>query len=135
MLHKTIVYKLPVLLVFLIFLASCTTGHTSEFSFDPSKKYAVFLVVNSTHSSSILQNARQKSIEDGFEVGPAVYYNPSTKDFSPSVKKLTANKAVALLWVVGGLMDAASVQKTASQSGYSGAIRFMPVPTASQEEN
>lgn len=109
-----------------IFFASCVMlpGQTS--SYDPSKNYAAILVINSPNSTNILDTIKQKSINEGYEIGPVVYYNPGTTDFEPLIQKLTPSKQITLIWIAGSLMDVPNIQKAIKKIEYKGFIRYMP---------
>lgn len=95
--------------------------------YDTNKQYAAYLVVNSPQASQALNSAKQKSVLEGFENGPVVYYEPGTKDFEEHFKKLTPSKQVSLIWVVGSLLDTPGIQKALTTSGYKGQFRYEPV--------
>jgi hypothetical protein len=107
--------------------SACSSPVTQNTNYDPSKKYAAFAVVNLPASASILDNAKQQSAVDGFEIGPIEYYSTQTKDFDPIAKKLTISKQITVIWVIGGLMDVPAMRKSAAKFGFAGNVRFMPV--------
>jgi hypothetical protein len=118
---------LLVLYSFSILLGACQTNTQQNTQYDPSKSYASFLVLNSPNSAKVLDNIKQISIADGYEIGPIEYYNPGTKDFEPVLRKLTSNKQVTLLWIASGLLDTRDVQKSLAVIGFKGSVRYMPV--------
>ena len=110
-----------------ITLSACSTQAAQSISYDPAKKYAAFAVIDSSASASILDTAKQQSIADGFEIGPIEYYSNQTQDFDSIVQKLTVSKQITLIWILGDLMDAPAIRKSAAKFGYSGGYRILPV--------
>jgi len=110
-----------------VVLTSCSSQAAQTTNYDPAKKYAAFIVMNSPNSAAVLDNAKQQSTADGYENGPVEYYTPPAKDFDPIVKKVTPSKQITLIWVIGNLMDVPAVRKSATNLGFKGTTRFMPL--------
>lgn len=121
-----LVNRLALTAIILLNFAACA-GQPQTPVFDPNKQYAAFLVVNIPQSTDVLENVEQKSIAEGFELGPVVYYTPGTTDFEASVNTLTASKQVTLIWIIGSLFDSPNIQKALSAAGYKGQVRYAPV--------
>ena len=121
-----LINRLALTAVILLNLAACVNQPQTPV-FDPNKQYAAFLVVNTPQSAEVLKNVKQKSIDEGFEAGPVVYYAPGTVDFEALVNRLTASKQVTLIWVIGSLFDSPNIQKALSAAGYKGQVRYAPV--------
>jgi hypothetical protein len=111
-------------------LAACGSQAQPAAQYDPAKNYAAFLVVNTPSSAAALSAAKQKATGDGYEIGPVVYYEPGTKDFTELVKKLVPGKQVAEIWVSGSLLDTPDIQKALIAAQYKGMIKYMPVTPA-----
>jgi hypothetical protein len=121
--------------VFSILLGACQTDTTQNIQYDSTKYYASFLVLNSPYSAKILDNIKQISIADGYEIGQIEYYNSGIKDFAPVLKKLTGNKQVTLLWVASGLIETREVQKGLAAIDFKGSVRYMPVTGNASTQN
>lgn len=108
--------KLKILLLLTIFalpilLSACQSEQTQNIQYDPTKYYASFLVVNSPNSAKVLEDIKQISVVDGYEIGQVEYYNSGTTDFVPVLKKLTSNKQVTLIWIASRLLDTRDIQR------------------------
>jgi hypothetical protein len=128
--HKYIKLIILTALSLAIFLPACSAPASQSpqsATYDPSKKYAAFAVVNSPSSAAILETAKRQSGADGLEIGPIEYYNGSTTNFDTIVQKLTVSKQIIVIWVLGGVVDVPAVRKSAAKFGFSGGFRFMPV--------
>jgi len=95
-------------------------------AYDPAKDYAAFLVLESANGRAILDNLKERSLNEKYEIGPIEYYKLGTKDFEPIIKKLTASPQIKLLWLASSLMDIPDIQKAITKVGYKGALRYMP---------
>lgn len=127
--YKKTIYSIVLIILLLsIFVVSCS--QQSGQTYDPSKKYAAFLVVNVPNNQSALESARSKAIGDGYEIGPIEYYDPGTKDFEAIIKKLIPNQQITLIWISGSLLDSPNIQKALNAAGFKGGVRYMPVSTA-----
>jgi hypothetical protein len=112
-------------------LAACSSSQPQQgFQYDPAKNYSAFLVVNTPASAGALTAAKQKATGDGYEIGPVVYYEPGTRDFTEQVKKLLPGKQVQVIWVSGSLLDTPDIQKALIAAQYKGQIKYMPVTPA-----
>jgi hypothetical protein len=111
-------------------LFACSTPAAQTTSYDPNKKYAAFIVMNSPTSPAALANAKQQSMADGYENGPVEYYDPPAKGFDTIVKKVTPSKQITLIWVIGNLMDMPTIRKSAEGLGFKGTFRFFPLSGA-----
>jgi hypothetical protein len=109
-------------------LAACAASQPKPApQYDPAKNYAAYLVVNTPQSADALKAAKQLSAKDNYEIGPIVYYEPGTQDFSPFVKQLTPSKQVSLIWIVGSLLDTPNIQKALAAAEIKAFLRYMPV--------
>ncbi len=129
-LRKAFYPALSLILIVSFLLVSCIQLPGQTATYDPAKKYAAFLVVNHPSSGDVLSNIKQRSISEGYEIGPIEYYNPGTKDFEPIIRKLTPDKQITLIWVAGSIMDSPDIQKAIARVEYKGGIRYMPVTGA-----
>jgi len=123
--HK-LINRLALMIIILLNFAACS-GQPQTSTYDPNKQYVAFIVANTPQSTGILKDVKERSIAEGFELGPVVYYEPGITDFEVSINKATANKQVVLIWIIGSLFDSPNIQKALSAVGYRGQIRYAPV--------
>ena len=108
-------------------LISCSGAEANGTVYDPGKKYAAVLVLDSEGGNSTLTGIKQRTQTEGYEIGPIEYYKPGSKDFEPLLKKLTPSPRIEILWVVSSIMDIPDIQKSILKIEYKGTIRYMPV--------
>ncbi|MHB8085721.1 MAG: hypothetical protein ACYDHZ_07835 [Dehalococcoidia bacterium] len=103
---------------------SCNAGHIS---YDPAKTYAAAIAIDLPSARAAMDDIRQKSAADGFELGPVEYYQLGETNFEPLITKITSQAHVGLLWIAGGLEDVREIQAAVAKAGYSGQTRLMPI--------
>jgi hypothetical protein len=108
-------------------LISCTGTANNTPAYDPAKKYAAFLVLDSEGGNNTLASIKQRTLTEGYEIGPIEYYKSGNKDFEPVLKKLTPAPQIEVLWIVSSIMDIPEIQKAFAKMEYKGTIRYMPV--------
>ncbi len=126
---------MPYKRIFLLFITivlfaaahvACTNIPDSTATYDPAKNYAAFLVLDSDNGRSILENLKERSLVEGYEIGPIEYYKLGPQDFDPIVKKLIPGSQIKLIWIASSLMDVPDIQKAIAKTEYKGTIRYMP---------
>jgi hypothetical protein len=122
--HKSTTFLILTVCIIGTLMASCSTPVAQQPVYDTSKIYAAFLVLNSPNWTGALDDIKNISVADGFEIGPMEYYNAGTVDFEPILKKLTPSKQVTLIWVAGNIMDVPNIQKAISKVSFKGQIRY-----------
>ncbi len=105
---------------------ACTNVPGSTATYDPAKSYAAFLILDSANGRNILDNLKERSLGEGYVIGPIEYYKLGSKDFDPIVKKLIPGTQVKLIWIASSLMDIPDIQKAIAKTEYKGTIRYMP---------
>lgn len=108
-------------------LISCSGSANNTPVYDPAKRYAAFLVLDSEGGTNTLAGVKQRTITDGYEIGPTEYYKSGNKDFEPVLRKLTPSPQIEILWIVSSVMDIPDIQKALTKIEYKGTIRYMPV--------
>jgi hypothetical protein len=106
---------------------SCSLLPGQGVTYDPSKNYAAFLVLDNDTGRSSLATMKQRSTGEGFEIGPIEYYKQGAKDFAPVLKKLTASKQVTLVWIISSLWDIPEIKKGMEGLDYAGPFRYVPI--------
>jgi hypothetical protein len=123
-------YKSTYLFISLLFITTvyiaCIPTPVSPTVTDSSKSYASFLVLDSANGREILENVKQSSLAEGYEIGPIEYYKLGTRDFDSIIKKLTPGAQVKLIWIVSSLMDVPDIQSSLKKVEYKGLIRYKP---------
>ena len=107
--------------------AACSLLPGQGFTYDPSKNYASFLVLDNDAGRNSLAVMKQRSIGEGFEIGPIEYYQQGTKDFAPMLKKLTASKQVTTVWIISSVWDIPDIKKGMEGLDYAGPFRYVPI--------
>ncbi len=115
------------LVMLLLPLAACSLLPGQGFTFDPSKKYATFLVIDNETGRSTLAAMKQRSTGEGYEIGPVEFYKQGTKDFAPMLKKITGSKQVAVVWVISSIWDVNDIKSGMEGLDYSGPYRYVPI--------
>jgi hypothetical protein len=115
------------LVLLLLSCAACSLLPGQAFTYDPSKSYASFLVLDNETGRSILAMMKQRSVGEGYEIGPIEYYKQGTKDFAPMLKKLTGSKQVTTVWVISSVWDIPDIKKGMEGLDYSGPFRYVPI--------
>lgn len=115
------------IILFVCFFTTCSTTIKQKPDYDINKEYAAFLVVNYPQSTDILNTAKDKSVGEGYEIGPVVFYEPGTTDFTYKIKQLIPSKQISLIWIISSLFDVPNIQKALTGAEYKGYVRYMPV--------
>ncbi|MGA2159940.1 MAG: hypothetical protein WB588_04810 [Dehalococcoidia bacterium] len=106
-------------------LISCTgAGHVT---YDPAKTYAAVIAIDLPSARAAIDDIRQKSAAEGFEVGPVEYYQMGETDFETHITKITSQAHIGLLWIAGGLEDVRKIEDAITKAGYSGQTHLMPI--------
>lgn len=124
---KTAGIVFSALLVSAVSLVSCSPKPVQNTSYDPSKNYAAFLVVNTAVGKSVLESMKTHSTEEQYEIGPVEYYNPGSKDFESILRKLTVSSQVKLIWVISSVWDIADIKTAMAKIDYKGTYRYAPI--------
>jgi len=124
---KLIIATFAVFVLLVLPCAACSLLPAQGFTYDPSKNYASFLVLDNETGKDSLALMKQRSIGEGYEVGPVEYYKQGTKDFAPILKKLTASKQVAVVWIISSIWDVNDIKKGMEGLDYSGPFRYVPI--------
>ncbi len=115
------------LVVILLALTACSLLPAQEFTFDPSKRYATFLVIDNEMGRSTLAAMKQRSTGEGFEIGPVEFYKQGTKDFAPMLTKITGSKQVEVVWIISSVWDIPDIKKGLEGLDYIGPYRYVPI--------
>jgi len=70
---------------------------------------------------------QQRSIGEGWEIGPIEFYKQGARDFAPMLKKLTASKQVTVVWVICYMWDIPDIKKGMEGLEYTGPFRYVPI--------
>jgi hypothetical protein len=116
-----------VLTIILLSSISMSYGCQRQATYDPAKTYAAIIAIDLPSAHAAIDDIRQKSATDGFEVGPVEYYQMGDGDFVTLVNKITSHAHIGLLWITGGLEDVPRIQDAVIKAGYSGQTRLMPI--------
>jgi hypothetical protein len=127
LINRKILITLFSIIIIIGLFTTCSTTNGQKPAYDINKEYAAFLVVNYPQAADILNTAKDKSIGEGYEIGPIVYYEPGTTDFTYKIKQLIPSKQISLIWVISSLFDVPNIQKALTGVEYKGYIRYMPV--------
>ena len=117
----------PIAILLVLFGLSCSLLPGQGFSYDPSKNYAAFLVLDNDTGRSSLATMKQRSIGEGWEIGPIEFYKQGQKDFAPILKKLTASKQVTVVWIISSVWDIPDIKNGMTGLEYNGAYRYVPI--------
>lgn len=126
-LHRFLFVTLGVVVAWTAGLTACSKPVDPGITYDPAKNYASFLVLNNDVGKASLATMQQRSIGEGFVIGPIEYYTQGTKDFEPALKKLTVSKQVTVVWVIASLWDINTIKDGMSKIEYQGAYRYVPI--------
>ena len=124
---KLLIASLAALVLLVLPCVACSLLPEQGFTYDPSKSYASFLVLDNETGRSSLAVMKQRSISEGFEIGPVEYYKQGTKDFAPVLKELTSSKQVSVVWIISGVWDIPDIKKGMEGLDYSGPFRYVPI--------
>jgi hypothetical protein len=124
---KLLISSLAALVLLALPCVSCSLLPGQGFTYDPSKNYASFLVLDNETGKNSLALMKQRSIGEGFEIGPVEYYKQGTKDFAPVLKELTSSKQVAVVWIISSVWDIPDIKKGIEGLDYSGPFRYVPI--------
>jgi predicted small secreted protein len=124
---KTAGTILCAILISSVLLASCNQKPVQGIAYDPTKKYAAFLVLNTAVGKNALENMKIHSAEEQYEIGPVEYYDPGSKDFESILRKLTVNQQVKLVWIISSLWDVADIKTAMTKIDYKGPYRYVPI--------
>jgi hypothetical protein len=114
-------------IVLIVVCLSCSLLPGQTFTFDPSKNYASFLVLDNDTGRDSLATMTQRSIDEGLTIGPIEFYKQGQKDFAPMLKKLTASKQVKVLWIISSVWDITDIKKGLEGLEYVGPFRYVPI--------
>jgi hypothetical protein len=106
---------------------SCSLLPAPGITYDPSKNYAAFLVIDNDMGRSSLATMQQRSTGEGLEIGPIEFYKQGAKDFGPVLKKLTASKQVTVVWIIASVLDINEIKNGMTVLDYTGAFRYVPL--------
>ncbi len=123
---KLLIASLAALTMLALPCVACSLLPQQDFTYDPSKSYASFLVLDNETGKNSLALMKQRSIAEGLEIGPVEYYKQGTKDFAPALKKLTASKQVAVVWIISSIWDVNDIKNGMVGLDYSGPFRYVP---------
>lgn len=70
---------------------------------------------------------QQRSIGEGWEIGPIEFYKQGARDFAPMLKKLTASKQVTVVWIISSIWDIPDIKKGMEGLEYAGPFRYVPI--------
>jgi hypothetical protein len=118
-------FSAAVLLVLTCVACSLLPGQ--GMTYDPSKNYATFLVLDNDTGRSSLATMQQRSTGEGLEIGPVEFYKQGAKDFGPVLKKLTASKQVTVVWIISSIWDINEIKNGMTDLEYTGAYRYVPI--------
>jgi hypothetical protein len=135
MVYKRIYAPAIVAVLIIVALLSCTTPAGQTPIYDSSKSYVAFLVLDTVNGKTTLENLKQRSLSEGYEIGPAEFYIAGTKDFEPIIKTLTPSPQIKLIWIASSLLDVPDIQKALTKLEYQGQIRYMPATTISPNKD
>lgn len=124
---KLLIASLAALVLFALPCGACSLLPQQGFTYDPSKSYASFLVLDNETARSSLATMKQRSVAEGLEIGPVEFYKQGTKDFAPVLKKLTSSKQVVVVWIISSIWDVNDIKKGMEGLDYSGPFRYVPI--------
>ncbi|MGA2367647.1 MAG: hypothetical protein ABSF74_03615 [Dehalococcoidia bacterium] len=119
-----------VLTIVLLSAITMSCAAKPQVTYDPNKSYAAVIAIDLPSARATIDDIRQKSAVDGFEVGPVEFYQPGDADFITHINKITSQAHVALLWIASGIEDVPGIQEALVNAGYSGQTRLVPVSGA-----
>ena len=125
--HREILILFCITFIVAMSGAACSQSQAQNITYDPSKSYAAFLVVNSEYGKDSLVSMRARSLQEGYEIGPIEPYNPGIKDFEPILRRLTSSKQVKIVWIISSYLDVPDIKKAQAKIDYTGAYRYVPI--------
>jgi hypothetical protein len=126
-LNKSLYIILGIVVAWTACLTACSKPADQGITYDPAKNYAAFLVLNTDVGKSSLATMQQRSITEGWEIGPVEYYTTGAKDYELILKKLTASKQVTVVWVIASLWDINDIKASMAKIDYAGPFRYVPI--------
>jgi hypothetical protein len=115
------------ILILAVSLAACSQKPGQGITYDPSKNYAAFLVINNAIGKNVLESMKKHSLEEQFVIGPIEYYEPGAKDFESILRRLTVSKQVKLVWIISSVWDVADIKAAMTKIDYKGPYRYAPL--------
>jgi len=125
--RKLLVITLSALFMLVLPCVACSLLPEQGFTYDPSKNYASFLVLDNETGRNSLAVMKQRSAGEGWEIGPIEYYKQGTKDFAPMLKKLTSSEQVTVVWIISSIWDIPDIKKSMEGLEYIGPYRYVPI--------
>ena len=125
--NKLLISSFSAAVLLLLTCLSCSLLPAQGITYDPSKNYATFLVLDNDTGRSSLATMQQRSTGEGLEIGPIEFYKQGAKDFAPILKKLTASKQVTVVWIISSLWDVTEIKNGMTGLEYTGAYRYVPI--------
>lgn len=113
-----------VTMILALLSSACSLIPNQGISYDPSKSYAAFLVLNNDVAKGSLATMQKRSADEQLEIGPVEYYNAGTKDFEPALKKLTASKQVTVVWIITDFLHVNDIKAAMANIEYKGPYRY-----------
>ncbi len=131
MMRKKLLFSaLPVFALLVLTGLSCSWLPGQGITYDPAENYTAFLVLDNQVGRDSLATMKQRSIDEGFEIGPIEYYKQGAKEFGPILKRLTASKQVTVVWVISSVWDIPNIKKGMEGLEYKGPYRYVPISDA-----
>jgi len=127
---KLIFSSLSLFALLVLGCLSCSLLPGQGISYDPAENYTAFLVLDNEVGKASLATMKQRSIDEGFEIGPIEYYKQGAKDFAPILKRLTASKQVTVVWVISSVWDIPNIKQGMESLDYKGPYRYVPISDA-----
>ena len=124
---KLLISSFSAAVLLALMCVSCSLLPGQGVTYDPSKNYATFLVLDNETGKSSLATMQQRSTGEGLEIGPVELYKQGTKDFAPLLKKLTASKQVSVVWIISSVWDIPDIKTGMTGLEYTGAYRYVPI--------
>lgn len=125
--NKLLISSFSAAVLLVLTCLSCSLLPAQGITYDPSKNYATFLVLDNDTGRSSLATMQQRSTGEGLEIGPIEFYKQGAKDFAPILKKLTASKQVTVVWIISSLWDVTEIKNGMTGLEYTGAYRYVPI--------
>jgi len=124
---KLLIASMAALVLLALPCVACSLMPEQGFTYDSSKSYASFLVLDNETAKNSLALMKQRSIGEGYEIGPVEYYKQGTKDFAPILKELTSSKQVVVVWIISSVWDIPDIKKGMEGLEYVGPFRYVPI--------
>jgi hypothetical protein len=125
--NKILLSSFSAAVLLVLTCVSCSLLPAQGITYDPSKNYATFLVLDNDTGRSSLATMQQRSTGEGLEIGPVEFYKQGAKDFGPVLKKLTASKQVTVVWIISSIWDINEIKNGMTDLEYTGAFRYVPI--------